>query len=486
MLEEFIATNEEGQQYTLAELSDLSVSNPEIRRGELMLRIAGFDELAIEADHARDFWTLTCPSRFHSHRSKSGDKNPKHKGQTPRDAQEWLCKVWARVRAKLARDRGLKLYGFRVAEPHHDGCTHWHMAVFLPKKDRHYARGIMARYALEDCPEEDPRGERRFVAKSLPDDVTAAGYLAKYIAKNIAGHAVSKDLLGDDINKGMLRVAAWAACWGIKQFQQIGTIPVTVWRELRRMNCEQEGVLEEARAAADNADWAKFVRVMGGATARRNPVNIYSIQLSKKCLRAARSRVKKAVKAKRSKTRIKWFAEAKKILIAGRDVVLEKRRELAAEPVIAIHPAYRQEIKTDTGEIKLNKYGEIAAGRVVGVRVKDVYHITRWHKWSIERGKKNESEEKDKEADLHLFGSGVNGLSIMGEGQEKSEELAGHALRSFDGLGFSSLVQENFTGVEYPPPWCTVNNCTALGGENLMYDTEDIHQYQQLAARPPD
>lgn len=43
MLESCLAVNELGDEFTLAELSDLSVSNPAIRRGELMTRMAGFE-----------------------------------------------------------------------------------------------------------------------------------------------------------------------------------------------------------------------------------------------------------------------------------------------------------------------------------------------------------------------------------------------------------------------------------------------------------
>ena len=46
MLDELLATNEQGDSYTVAELADLSTSNPAIRRNELMTRIAGFEAVA--------------------------------------------------------------------------------------------------------------------------------------------------------------------------------------------------------------------------------------------------------------------------------------------------------------------------------------------------------------------------------------------------------------------------------------------------------
>src|SRR3569833_3213101 len=56
MLESCIAVNELGQSYTLAALSDLSVSNPVIRRGELMVRMSGFEQVARRLGHVGEFY----------------------------------------------------------------------------------------------------------------------------------------------------------------------------------------------------------------------------------------------------------------------------------------------------------------------------------------------------------------------------------------------------------------------------------------------
>jgi hypothetical protein len=66
MLEECVAVNELGQEYTLAELSELSVSNPTIRRSELMVRLSGFETWAKKSAHIGELWTVTCPSRMHA------------------------------------------------------------------------------------------------------------------------------------------------------------------------------------------------------------------------------------------------------------------------------------------------------------------------------------------------------------------------------------------------------------------------------------
>lgn len=337
--------NELGQTFQLSELVEKSNVNPAIRRAELMVRIAGFEAIARDVGHCGEFITITCPSRFHSAMHHSGSLNPKYDGSDPREANDYLCEVWARIQAALKREE-IEIYGFRVVEPHHDGCPHWHGLFFMEKQHRKRFRQIVALHACRADREElglayfetkKARTERarEIQAKQkakpelfsrvqslatisgslkLENDVwenadsrlfrqvqarvdfeainwkkgTAAGYIAKYIAKNIDGKNNHGESVGDDyeadgsasVVETAERVDAWASLWGIRQFQQIGGAPVSVWRELRREfadDTQDDSDIIRAARAADSGDWGKFIQVMGGIAMKRSerPVQLY-------------------------------------------------------------------------------------------------------------------------------------------------------------------------------------------------------------------
>jgi hypothetical protein len=192
--------------------------------------------------------------------------------------------VWQRIRAELKRE-GTVFFGMRVAEPHHDSCPHWHGLVFADKVERFCA--VMRKHALRDSGHE-PGAQLHRVSFEMIDHAkgSAVGYVAKYISKNIDGHAVGDHKTqdgyvvqadmwdGDEITPSQ-RVEAWAALWGIRQFQQFGGAPVGVWRELRRVKeedlpseAESPRIIDAWKAAQKTderpADWAAYSRAMGG------------------------------------------------------------------------------------------------------------------------------------------------------------------------------------------------------------------------------
>lgn len=272
-----VVNEEEGLELSLAEAHAASVSNPEVRRVELMVRMRGFEDLAWEQGHAAEFYTWTTPSRFHAWNTVKADRgrsvrNKRYRGTSPKDAQAYLCKQWAKARAAMAR-AGITVYGFRVVEPHHDGTPHWHMLLFVAPDQRDELRDILGHYACEHDQGEikNNRSARFDVLAIDPEYGSATGYIAKYIAKNIDGHRVGDDYEAEaQASDTATNVAAWASLWGIRQFQQIGGPAVTVWRELRRLReAVQDPLIELARRAADAGNWAEYIGSMGGVSLPR-------------------------------------------------------------------------------------------------------------------------------------------------------------------------------------------------------------------------
>jgi len=118
------------------------MANPANRRNELMLRIRETEELADEMGYVGVFYTITCPAKYHANSAQ-------WQGTTPKDAQSYLTRTWARVRSKLNR-RDLKYFGVRVVEPHADGCPHWHMMLFMPKNKVQEINAILRWYFIQE------------------------------------------------------------------------------------------------------------------------------------------------------------------------------------------------------------------------------------------------------------------------------------------------------------------------------------------------
>lgn len=299
LLQRQIATNENGQSYTLAELAEKGVSNKVNRRHELMTRIRGFEECANKRGDVGMFWTITCPSKFHS----VGGTNAKYNGATPREAQAYLVDVYARIRAALHR-AGIRPYGFRIAEPHTDGCPHWHMLLFVDPARVNDMEMIVTAYAIKEDEEERGAHENRVkLVRIEAGKGTAAGYIAKYVSKNIDGtgvgdhkvfengttYTIVPDLFGNMELTPSARVTYWSQVWGIRQFQQIGGAPVGVWRELRRVKGETllnaPEAVRAAHAAAQKiestdpnvskqADWAEYLWAQGGPDVMRKALAV--------------------------------------------------------------------------------------------------------------------------------------------------------------------------------------------------------------------
>jgi hypothetical protein len=300
-LESTMARNELGQEFTVAELAGKSTANKRNRKAELMTRIGGFEAWAKAHGHVGLFITLTCPSRFHAYRTLNQgalvQPNPKHDpAETPGTAQKYLTQLWACIRANLRRE-GLPVYGLRIAEPQHDGTPHWHLLLFSAPSHAADIQTIFTKHALKDSPDE--RGARKHRCDIKPIDAnkgSATGYIVKYVSKNIDGEGVGDDLEGKPAIETAKRVEAWATRWSIRQFQQIGGPPVSVWRELRRIKdvpSTAPECIKLAHAAANKVNpskhhegaavaWDQYCEAQGGVMCGRDaPIKLKKEQPEK-------------------------------------------------------------------------------------------------------------------------------------------------------------------------------------------------------------
>ncbi|UBX29839.1 replication endonuclease [Arsenophonus apicola] len=272
--------DEEGNRFSLIDKYYGSVANPAIRRTEMMVRIRGFENICNELGYIAEFYTLTAPSKYHA-TTIHGHRNRKWNGSSPADTQRYLSQVWSKIRAKLHR-KDLRIFGIRVAEPHHDATPHWHMLLFMLPEQADSIREILREYAFQEDESELSTlkaRKARFHAEAIdPDKGSATGYVAKYISKNVDGYALDGELddeSGRPMKEAAMAAAAWAGRWRIRQFQFIGGAPVTVYRELRKMADHDTAVgldveFAAVHDAADSGDWAGYINAQGGPFVRRD------------------------------------------------------------------------------------------------------------------------------------------------------------------------------------------------------------------------
>ncbi|MGF1861102.1 replication endonuclease [Photobacterium profundum] len=292
-LEMMMVENELGEQFSMKDVHDASVANPVNRRNELMTRMSGCQEYADEQAHVAVFVTKTAPGKYHRLKKRGNFwiENPNWNQTGAKAAHEWLSLSWERFRSAAGR-RGLDYYGMRVVEPHVDGTPHWHAVFFMPLEQfatfsallRHYQmqRDAEELYFPDGMPKTKAMKARIDIKLIDPSKGDAVAYIAKYISKNIdgfgLGDASDLDAKTVKLTEVVNNVTAWSRTFSFRQFQFQKVPSVTVWRELRRIQDEQEyGLFEKARRAADWGFFSAYFDYMGGHRVKQSqrPIKPY-------------------------------------------------------------------------------------------------------------------------------------------------------------------------------------------------------------------
>lgn len=228
--------NEDGDTLDMEDVVNASNSNPAHRRNEMMACVKGLELIAEMRGDCAVFYTITCPSRFHA-TLNNGRPNPKWTSATVRQSSDYLVNMFAAFR-KAMHKAGLRWYGVRVAEPHHDGTVHWHLLCFMRKKDRKSITALLRKFAIrEDREELGTNTGPRFKSELInPRKGTPTSYIAKYISKNIDGRGLAQEIskeTGRSLRDNAENVNAWASLHRVQQFRFFGIPGRQAYRELR-------------------------------------------------------------------------------------------------------------------------------------------------------------------------------------------------------------------------------------------------------------
>ena len=279
--------NESGDTLDMEDVVNASSSNPAHRRNEMMACVKGLELIAEMRGDCAVFYTITCPSRFHATLS-NGRPNPKWTSETVRQSSDYLVNTFAAFR-KAMHKAGLRWYGVRVAEPHHDGTVHWHLLCFMRKKERRSITALLRKFAIrEDRAELGNNTGPRFKSELInPKKGSPTSYIAKYISKNIDGRGLAGEIskeTGKSLRDNAENVNAWASLHRVQQFRFFGIPGRQAYRELRllasqnnRMGGDKKPgapVLENASldavlAAADVGCFATYIMKQGGVLVPR-------------------------------------------------------------------------------------------------------------------------------------------------------------------------------------------------------------------------
>lgn len=279
--------NEDGDTLDMEDVVNASSSNPAHRRNEMMACVKGLELIAEMRSDCAVFYTITCPSRFHA-TLNNGRPNPTWTSESVRQSSDYLVNTFAAFR-KAMHKRGLRWYGVRVAEPHHDGTVHWHLLCFMRKKDRRTITALLRKFAVrEDRAELGNNTGPRFKSELInPRKGTPTSYIAKYISKNIDGRGLADEIskeTGKSLRDNAEHVNAWASLHRVQQFRFFGIPGRQAYRELRLLagqaarvqggNKVSAPVLDNPRldavlAAADAGCFATYIMKQGGVLVPR-------------------------------------------------------------------------------------------------------------------------------------------------------------------------------------------------------------------------
>ncbi|MEZ8724519.1 replication endonuclease [Vibrio pomeroyi] len=171
---------------------------PAAHFAEAYLELLALEEEADEKGYSWLFFTLTCPTEYHSNPAFTKER---WKGHSARDSHEYLKAKWDNLRKSFGKKIAGELkfgimdgngFGCRVVEPHQDGCAHWHVMLFCKKELTEQYKELFMHYFSFDRNKKGVKGgcdiKEKGISKEgepldMQNEASAATYLLKYMQK---------------------------------------------------------------------------------------------------------------------------------------------------------------------------------------------------------------------------------------------------------------------------------------------------------------
>lgn len=134
-LDSTVIINEEGKKLVLRK----AIGDPKERRlAKILAFVNGLEGIARDENLEVMMITVTLEPEWHPNPT-SQSHGHQWNGKYPDEANRELTRRFASIRKRLdgcSRTNKIRLTGFRVSEPHRDGCPHWHIVVLVQPADR--------------------------------------------------------------------------------------------------------------------------------------------------------------------------------------------------------------------------------------------------------------------------------------------------------------------------------------------------------------
>lgn len=245
-LAEHVAQSEQGDK---APMLEIAASSARGRAAMWYSIILGMRERARRDSRVPVFITASLPSKWHPHPSKGQlQYDP---ALSPTAAAQELSHRWHWALCMM-RERGVRPYGVRTAEPHEDSTPHLHACLWVCPEEVPDVRECLGRHFPAGTPDEAKARKvgtwnkgpalviKEWETRERSDEGSAAdpaSYVMHYVLKCLKGtYEANEDAAANEGRDDADRARAWASHVGLRRLALIGLAPGTLgrWRAVYR------------------------------------------------------------------------------------------------------------------------------------------------------------------------------------------------------------------------------------------------------------